>query len=212
MRDISFFPTQYGVASLGLREIPYRQEAYIQIQQAEQADIPELLRECSAFCKACGAEKIYWSGGNSDQEPALRLLRMTGTASVDAAKVEQLFPVTEKTVEQWRKIYNERMRDVPQSRTLSFAQEKEILDSGGAYFVHSGGSLLGIGWLEENHLLAIAALQPGAGERVAHTLMSLVEGQQMTLEVLSCNRKAISLYERLGFLVTGVVREWHELI
>lgn len=212
MKDIPFFPTEYGVASLGLQEIPYRKEAYIQIQQAEQTDIPDLLRECGGFCRACGAEKIYWTGGISDGEPALRLLRMTGTAQVDPSKLEQLFPVTAETVAQWREIYNQRMANVPQSRTLSFGHEKEILERGGAYFVHRRGTLLGIGWLEGTCLLAIAAVQPGAGELVAHTLMSLVEGEQLTLEVLSCNQKAISLYERLGFLVTGMVREWYEWI
>jgi hypothetical protein len=210
MKDIPFFPTEYGVASLGLQEIPYRKEAYIQILQAEQENIPLLLGECGGFCRACGAEKIYWSGGTGDREPALRLLRMTGTAWVDPSKLEQLFPVTNETVTQWREIYNRRMAHVPQSRTLSFVHEKEILERGGAYFVHHSGTLLGIGWLEGSSLLAIASVQPGAGERVAHTLMSLAEGEQLSLEVLSCNQKAISLYERLGFLVTGMVREWYE--
>lgn len=212
MKDIPFFTTEYGIASLGLGEIPYRGEAYIQIQEAQADAVSQLLRECAEFCVACGAQRIYWSGAECDQEPVMQLLKMTGTAWVDKSKLENLFPVTEATVEAWRKIYNERMKSVPQSRTLSFAQEKEIIASGGAYFVHHEGSLLGIGWLEDTHLLAIAAVQPGAGERVAHSLMSLVEGAQMTLEVLSSNVKAIALYERLGFLTTGVLRRWYKLI
>ena len=36
-----------------------------------------------------------------------------------------------------------------------------------------------------------------------HTLMSLVEGAGMTLEVASTNAKAIRLYEKLGFLRTA---------
>ena len=211
MKDIPVFETQYGVASLGLNEIPYRQEAYIQIRQAMPGMVSQLLGECADFCRACGAMRIYWSGETCDQEPVLQLLKMTGTAWVDQTKLESLFPVTEQTVEQWRKIYNDRMKNVPQSRTLSFAQEKEIVQSGGAYFVHREGTLLGIGWLEDTHLLAIASVQPGAGERVAHTIMSLTEGAQMTLEVMSCNTRAISLYQRLGFLTTGIVRQWYEL-
>lgn len=211
MKDIPIFPTEYGVASLGLNEIPYRQEAYIQIQDALEGMVPQLLKECGDFCRACGAQRIYWSGASCDQEPVMQLLKMTGTAWVDPQKLESLFPVTERTVEKWRKIYNERMRNVPQSRTLSFAQEKELVDSGGAYFVHRGGELLGIGWLEDTKLLAIASVQPGAGERVAHTMMSLIEGAAMSLEVMSTNTKAITLYEKLGLVTTGLVRSWYEL-
>ena len=43
-----------------------------------------------------------------------------------------------------------------------------------------------------------------------HTLMSLVEGQALTLEVASTNERAIRLYEKLGFLKTGLVRKWYE--
>ena len=50
MRDIPVFTTQYGVASLVLREIPYRQEAYISIQSSLQPE--QLLEECIGFCRA----------------------------------------------------------------------------------------------------------------------------------------------------------------
>ena len=57
MRDIPMFTTEYGVASLVLKEIPYRQEAYICILATEQPR--ELLDECISFCRVCGAEKIF---------------------------------------------------------------------------------------------------------------------------------------------------------
>ena len=138
--------------------------------------------------------------------------KMQGTAGVKRELVEQLFPVTEKTAAKWRQIYNERMRAVPQARTLSFADEKELAEACGTYFVHHEGELLGIGWLEDTHLLAIASCKPGAGERVAHTLMSLIEGADITLEVADRNEKAIALYQKLGFVITGIVSEWYFLI
>lgn len=211
MKNIGVFPTQYGVASLILREIPYRQEAYIRVQDAQKEDLALLLSECAAFCRACGAERILWTGVQTDEEPAMSILRMQGTAWVDRSLLEQLFPVTEKTATRWRQIYNERMRSVPQARTLSFTDEKELSESGGAYFVHHNGELLGIGWLEDTHLLAIASCKSGAGERVAHTLMSLVEGADMTLEVADRNQKAIELYGKLGFVPTGIASKWYLL-
>lgn len=211
MNDIGIFPTQYGVASLILREIPYRQEAYIRVQAAQRGELPLLLNECAAFCRACGAERIYWTGAQSDMPPAMRVLRMQGLAWVDGSLLEQLFPVTEKTAAQWRRIYNERMRGVPQARTLSWMDEKELVESGGAYFVHHSGELLGIGWLEDTHLNALASCKFGVGERVLHTLMSLIEGADMTLEVAEGNSKAVALYQNNGFVPTGIASEWYFL-
>lgn len=211
MKDIGVFPTQYGVASLILREIPYRREAYIRVQDVQPEDLSLLLNECADFCRACGAEKILWTGAQTEAEPAMTVLRMQATARSDRALVEQLFPVTEKTAARWRQIYNERMRSVPQARTLSFADERELSETGGTYFVHRDGELLGIGWLEDTHLLAIASCKPGAGERIIHTLMSLIEGLDMTLEVADRNEKAIALYQRLGFVTTGIASEWYFL-
>ena len=60
MRDFPMFTTEYGVASLVLREVPYRQEAYVIIQSALQPE--ELLRECISFCRMVGAEKVFARG------------------------------------------------------------------------------------------------------------------------------------------------------
>ena len=57
--------------------------------------------------------------------------------------------------------------------------------------------------MKDTELLAVCSVKPGAGERVMHTLMSLVEGAGMTLEVASTNAKAIRLYEKLGFRTVG---------
>lgn len=211
MKDIPIFPTEHGVASLILREIPYRQEAYVRVQNVQTEDLSELLRECADFCKACGAKTVLWTGVQTDAVPEMTVLRMQGTAWVDGSMLEQLFPVTEKTAARWRNIYNERMRSVPQARTLSFADEKELSECGGAYFVHHDGELLGIGWLEDTHLLALASCKPGAGMRVAHTMMSLAEGANITLEVADRNRKAVELYQKLGFVATGIVSQWYLL-
>ena len=60
MKDFPLFTTENGVASLILKEIPYRSEAYIVLRDARSAEA--LLRECADFCRACGAEKVYASG------------------------------------------------------------------------------------------------------------------------------------------------------
>lgn len=211
MRDFPVFTTEYGVASLVLKEIPYKETAYILIRDSLEPE--KLVAECVSFCRAVGAEHIYATGHEVLEKYPLytSILEMHGTAWVDGEKIQSLFPVTEQTVGRWREIYNERMSAVDNSGTLESRDEKRILESGGAYFVHSCGELLGIGWLEEETLLAVASVRPGAGEMVMHSLMSLVEGASMTLEVASTNEKAIRLYEKLGFIKTREISRWYRV-
>ena len=210
MRDFPVFTTDSGVSSLVLREIPYRQEAYIHIQDVQQEGFEDHLRECVSFCRMAGAERVFATGheGLGGYPLHTAVYEMRATAWVDPEKLENLFPVTEATVARFRSICNERLRRVDNSATLTSADEKKILESPGAYFVHHNGELLGVGWLQDTKLLLVAAVKPGAGERIMHTLMSLVEGADMTLEVASTNEKAIRLYEKLGFLKIKDLSEW----
>lgn len=209
MRDFPVFTTEYGVASLVLKEIPYRQEAYITILDSLEPE--KLLEECVGFCRACGAEKIYAKGHDFlEQDPLYTAIyEMQGEARVQEELLENLFPVTEATVAQWRQICNERLKTVACAATLTFRDEKDILESGGAYFIHRRGELLGIGWLRDTQLLTICSVQPGAGKRVLNTLLSLVEGAQVRLEVASTNEKAIRLYESAGFLKVRELSRWY---
>ena len=213
MKDFPVFTTDYGVSSLILREIPYRQEAYIHVQDVQPEGFEEHLHECISFCRMAGAEKIYAAGHDLLEEYPLytAVYEMRGRAWVDREKLENLFPVTDATVSRWRSIMNERLRCVDNAATLTAFDEKKILQSGGAYFVHHEGDLLGAGWMEDTKLLLVAAVKPGSGERVMHSLMSLVEGADMTIEVASTNERAIRLYEKLGFLKTREVLRWHRI-
>ena len=213
MRDFPFFDTETGVSSLILKEIPYRQQAYIHIREIHEEGFGPHLKECVSFCRMAGAEQICAAGHPSLEGFAeyTRVIKYAGTAWVDKQMLASLFPVTEQTASRWREIYNEKMRRVDNAATLEKRDEEGLVASGGGYFIHDAGKLLGIGWLEDTKLLAVAAAEPGAGSRVMHSLMSLVEGSAMTIEVASTNKKAIRLYEKLGFLPVEEISRWYDV-
>ena len=85
MKDFPMFTTEFGIASLILREIPYRGEAFILIQDTQQPE--ELLAECISFCRICGAEKIYARGHEIVERYPLHCIvyEMRGQAEADEA-------------------------------------------------------------------------------------------------------------------------------
>lgn len=212
MRDFPVFDTETGVSSLILKEVPYRKTAYIHIRDVEPGGLDAHLRECVGFCRAVGAERIFAAGHEALTAYPLytAVVEMTGSPSFEEGELASLFPVTEQTVSRWRELYNQRMAGVDNAGTLEARQEPEIL-SGGTYFVHDGGELLGIGWLEEGLLRAMASVKPGAGERVMRTLLSACAGETLRLEVASTNEKALRLYERLGFFPTREIIRWYQV-
>ena len=211
MKDFPIFDTEFGIASLVLAEVPYREEAYIHIRDALQPE--ELLKECVSFCRMVGAERVYACGHEILEGYPVQgeIWEMRGRAQPDPAMEADLEPVTGQTVGRWRQMMNERMTGVDNAGTLDSRKEKEILSCGGAYFVRRDGELLGGFWLHEGEMKLVAAVQPGAGRRVMNALMSLIPGEEIRLEVISTNEKALRLYGKLGFVKTALIHRWHRV-
>ncbi len=211
MKDFPMFTTEYGVASLILKEVPYRKEAYIVVQASEEPE--KLLEECVSFCRMVGAEKIYAREHDLLEQYPLHctILEMRGEVRVDESKMRCLWPVTAENIGPWRSLLNEKMASVDNAGTLERAGEQEILNLGGAYFVHDSGELLGAGWIVDGELKLIAAAKPGAGEQVTHTLLSTATQESVWLHVASTNARAIRLYERMGFVKTAELRRWYRV-
>lgn len=213
MKDIPVFDTPTGVSSLVLKEIPYKQIAYVKVQSVQPGGLEEHIRECVSFCRMCGAERVYATGHAELKAwpEYCTVIRMALALPEPAEPEASLFPVTEQTVGRWRTIYNDRMGPVDNTATMTARDEKEIL-SGGAYFVHEAGELLGIGWMRCSELLCVASVKPGAGERVTRTLLTLADSDRVTLDVASTNVRAGRLYEKLGFVPIGVKSGWHQIL
>lgn len=214
MKDIPIFTTEYGVASLIFKEIPYRGIAYVQIRDVQPGCVPLLVQECASFCRMAGAERVYATGHEDLKEYPLycTVEEMTLSDMEPFAPEACLWPVTEQTVEKWREIYNQGMKAVDNASTQTRQDEKEILSSGGAYFVHDEGKLLGIGWMDGSELLCIVSVVPGQGAAVARSLFSVADEARITLAVASTNERAKKLYRKLGFIKTGERSRWYQIL
>jgi len=214
VKDIPMFTTQWGVASLILAEVPYRQTAYIRILDVQPGSITQLVEECLGFCRAVGAERVYATGCDELGVYPFHasILEMQTAAQPDEEDVAALWPVSQENVTFWRSLWNEKSVHVDNAGTITAQDEQKVLSSCGAYFVHRGDQLLGIGWLVEDELSLIASCIPGAGKTVLNAMLSLRSGSTVKLEVASTNLRAISLYERMGFVKTREVSRWYKVL
>lgn len=212
MQNLPMFTTEYGAASLFLREIPYRGRAHIKIQSS--LDPEKLLEECVSFCRMCGAEWIDAAGHDYlEKYPLITALwamqcPRDALAETDAC----LFPVTEATVQQWLDIYNERMADVPNAAYMDSRDGRELLNTGDGYFVHRDGVLLGIGKAKDDFIDTVISVEPGAGETVLRALCSALQCETVRLWVASENHRAVRLYQRLGFVKTKELSRWYRVL
>ena len=212
MKDIPVFNTEFGVASLFLREIPYRQRAHIKIQSSLEPE--RLLAECVDFCRACGAEWV--DGAGHEYLEKYPLITALYTMQCDRSAIGEtdacLFPVTEITVQQWLDIYNEKMADVPNAAFMDSRDGKELLQTGDGYFVHRDGQLLGIGKANGDFIDTVIAVKPGMGETVVKALSGLLVGDTVRLMVAGANERAVRLYERMGFVKVREVSRWYRVL
>ena len=212
MKDIPMFTTEYGAASLFLREVSYTGKAHIKIQSS--LDPEKLLEECVSFCRMCGAEWIDAAGHTYlEKYPLITSICAMQCSSDQIPQTDAcLFPVTEKTVQQWLDIYNEKMKDIPNSAYMDSRDGKKLLETGDGYFVHRDGQLLGIGKAKGDFVDTVIAVQPGAGETVVRALASSLQCDTVRLWVASVNTRAIRLYERMGFVMVKEISRWYRVL
>lgn len=210
MKDIPVFTTENGAAALSLQQIPYSGIAHITIHTTEA--FPVFLQECVEFCRAVGAEKILACGHKAlTAYPVYtQILRMQMQVTGDIAGA-CLFPVTESSLEEWMRIYNDAMRGVPNAAILSKKMANDLLARKVAYYVHENGNLLGIGAVEDDTVLAAASCVKDAGERIMMALCSAVIGDTVRVEVAENNIPAMRLYQRMGFVPTGILKIWYDV-
>lgn len=211
MRDIPVFTTEYGAASLTLRQIPYQKTAYVRIQASQQPDA--LIDECVGFCRACGAESVVATGhGHLEKYPfhtsilSMQCLR-EALPDTDAC----LWPVTEESLSNWQEIYNSKIKNIPNAAWMSDQDMKKMLSEGDGYFVHKDGRSIGIGRASGTLIRWVAAVEQGCGRDVVLALAHALFCETVTLEVASTNDKAMKLYMDIGFVPTAEISRWYKI-
>lgn len=211
MKDLQVFTTEHGAATLILKEIPYQEKAYVILR--DSLEPIALARECADFCRACGAEQVFAAGSDLLSKFAfytdmweMSSIRET-VPDTDAA----LFPVQEQTLAQWRDIYNQKVKKVPNGAWMTHGDGEEMLKKGDGYFIHRSGVLLGIGRACADRIDWVASVRPGAGADVVKALTHATTEDRISLTVASANQKAVGLYESLGFLKTAEISRWYAI-
>jgi hypothetical protein len=193
-----------------LKEIPFFHSAYITIQSA--LDEKKLVDDCIGLCRAAGAEKIYVKGLEETGDKRIDIIRLTCDVAQYEGQDAMLFPVQQKTMPLWREIYNRKMKNVTGAAYMDKEMANELLAEGKGYFIHKNGELLGIGAAGGNCISAVASLQKGAGRDIIKALFDVLSEDVAIIEVASDNLKAIELYKSIGFVATGVITSWCEII
>ena len=212
MKDIPVFTTENGVASLFLRDIPYRGIGRIKLLSSQ---CPEaLLQECVEFCRMCGAEKIHASGHEclKAYTHVADILEMRGNADAIGQTDAMLFPLQEERAQEWCKIANEKLSKVDNAAYISLEEAKKVAREGLGYYIHKDGKLLGIGQVGESSIELVVSLVCGGGCHIVRALSQLLPEDDISLQVASTNYKAIKLYESLGFFTVNVISSWYKII
>lgn len=210
MRNIEIFTVASGVASLILEEIPYKKIAYIKIQTTHAPE--ELLRECVNFCRAAGAESIIATGHSYlDQYPYHTSVYKMSASQKEFISDANAVLINEADLSEWIKLYNRRMADVPNAATMTYALATELLGKKQAYFVYDESECIGLGVVAENKLHSVVSLIPGRGKAVLFALATKIRGEKVLVEVSSANKRAMRLYEAVGFRTDETLSEWYDV-
>lgn len=210
MKNIPMFTTEYGVANLFLKNVPYSGAAFVQI--ISTSNCFEFLKECRDFCRAVGAERIYASGHDALGQLTMytKILTMSRKAAIKHMSDCKLVRVTSETSESWRDVYNRCMAGVPAADYMSKTDMRSHIERGDAYYIYRNDDLLGIGVASGENIDAVAGLRPHVGESLMYALLPVLTGETIHLQVAAENKKAYNLYSKMGFTVDAVVEVWYD--
>ena len=190
MKDIPIFTGCDGIATLILREIPYRGEGYVTVRSVFTST-ESCLRECESFCRAVGAEKVYFNGNADFTDYPIYASLIEREIEIEKLPQTTACAVLTKDEEKWAQIYNEKFAAVPAAQTCRKAEN--------AFDIFKDGILIGIGQIEGNLIRSVATVERGFGADCVAALAQLSGEKNVKLLCAEQNERAMRLYDRLGF-------------
>ncbi len=202
MRDIPLFTATNGMATLILHEIPFRGDAFVWIRTV-YGSVEGLIKECEGFCKAAGADRVYFSG-----EPDLSAYPVYARLIYRCVE-RSILPTTEavavpvESSDLWLEQYRHAFRSVPAAQSTP--------PEDGRYDIRMDQEQIGIGQIQGGMLLSVASLRPGMGVHCVSALAALGQGSTLRLVCAEENAPAMKLYDKLGFSRDEVKEVWYTL-
>ena len=218
MNNFPVYLSQWGTATLILREIPYKKTAYILLRTVLEEQVELLIQDCAAFCRNCGAENCFVAAAESETvipgTPAYALQRMTAEKAAlplleNPFRLEPLCPDNEDL---YISLYNRCFRTVSNAATYDRKELQRVYRMAQQGFLaYLEDTPCGMGELHENELAAVGLLPEyrGMGKYLTLALLERCPGPELSLTVVSDNYRALALYEKLGFRTESIVSRWY---
>lgn len=200
MRDIPLFTATDGMASLILHEIPFRREAYVWIRTL-YGSLKGLMGECAGFCKAAGAEQVYFSGELDFAGFPIHAKLIYRSIPRKRLPATLATALPTQDLDRWLSLYRERFRFVPAAQSTPSTE--------GCYDISLNGELIGIGQLQGGMLMSLASLKPGMGKDCLCALAANTDSPLLRLVCAEENLPAMKLYDKLGFSRDEIKEVWY---
>lgn len=202
MKDIPIFTSTEGIATLILHEIPYRKEGYVLIRGVF-GDFERLLSDCEGFCRAVGAERVYFGGeGDFSGRPVhARLIERRLDCAALPPTAAEAVPAAADAAGDWLALYRARFAAVPAAQSCP--------DTEDLYFITLEGARIGLGQIRSGMLRSVAALAPGRGADCVCALAAADGATELRLLCAMENLPAMRLYDRLGFSRGEIKEVWY---
>lgn len=228
MNDIPAFTEGGGVSSLILREIPYKNTAFVMVRAFDRQLLDEHLQEAVSLCRFAGAKAVFAAAEREalfpDREPDYKMLRLGVSCCCDKGIEAEHKELSENNMNDYIRIYNACFADIVSAETLTEKKVRPNMENCGRQcrIYYKDGVPAAISDIEfagDGALLNAVGVLPeyrgGFGQDILKSLMADTAKKgidKLCVNVMSTNKRALKLYRKLGFEQEEVLSCWFRLL